>query len=64
MKGAVGASMPRHGRSKADRRHEEFEWRKRDEEYRALARELHKEWCERLDDEADVSDDFESAEDE
>lgn len=42
--------MSRKGRSKAERRREEFEWRKRDEEYRALARELHSEWCERLDD--------------
>lgn len=42
--------MPRNGRSKADRRRDDFEWRKRDEEYRTLARELHREWCEHLDD--------------
>lgn len=48
--------MPRKGRSQADRRREDFEWRKRDEEYRELARELHREWCERLDDDGDLID--------
>lgn len=52
--------MPSIGRSRADRRREDFEWRKRDEEYRALARELHREWCERLDDDGDLIDEPES----
>jgi len=46
--------MPRKGRKPGDRKGEDFEWRKRDEEYRALARELHKEWCARLDDDGDL----------
>jgi hypothetical protein len=46
----------RKGRSPADRRREDFEWRERDEEYRALARELHREWCERLDDDGNLID--------
>lgn len=53
--------MPRHGRSKADRRREEFEWQKRDQEYRKLAQELHREWCEHLDDDGNLIEDVELA---
>lgn len=54
--------MPRNGRSKADRRREEFERCERDEEYRTLARELHREWCERLDDDGELIEDDAAAE--
>jgi hypothetical protein len=54
--------MPRKGRKKGDRKRESFEWRQRDTEYRALARELHREWCERLDDEDELTDDLASSE--
>lgn len=52
--------MPRKGRKPGDRKREDFEWRQRDAEYRALARELHKEWCEPLDDDGELTDDSES----
>lgn len=48
--------MPRRGRKKGDRERDDFESRQRDEEYRELARELHREWCERLDDDGELSD--------
>jgi len=51
------------GRSKADRRREEFAWRGADEEYRTLARELHREWCERWDDDGNLIEEPNSSED-
>jgi hypothetical protein len=48
--------MPRRGRKKGDREREDFESRQRDDGYRALARELHREWCERLDDDGALTD--------
>lgn len=56
--------MPRKGRSKGDNKRDDFEWRKRDAEYRALARELHEEWCLRLDDDGELIDDLGSITDE
>ncbi|BCB84457.1 hypothetical protein Psuf_017700 [Phytohabitans suffuscus] len=49
--------MPRRTRSDGERRRDDFERRTRDEEYRTLARELHREWCERLDDDGELMED-------
>ena len=50
--------MGRKVRRNGDRKREDFEWRQRDQEYRALARELHGEWCERLDDDDELIEDL------
>lgn len=41
--------MPRHSRTRAQRKREQIARRDREEEYRSLGEQLHRDWCERLD---------------